>query len=338
MGKTAVFIISILQQMEDNPTTIRALILCNVRELAHQVEKEMDRFTKHLPNIRSHVFYGGMPIKKDMEVLKGEKQPHIVIGTPGRILALINNKSLNLDDLRFFVLDECDKMLVEPDMRQQVQRIFMSGNNAEKRQVMMFSATFSQKSKEICQLFMKKDPYTLYINEESKLTLHGLSQYYVKLEEAQKICKLVELLDALDFNQVIIFTKEQRYAEKLSEVLNRERFPAKAVYSKMEMAERLKVFDAFKSFKFRILVATDIFGRGIDVEKINIVINFHMANEADQYLHRVGRAGRFGTKGLAISFITTPEDVKILDEVQARFEVKVDELPASIDKNTYMNN
>lgn len=119
--------------MEENPTTIRALILCNVRELAHQVEKEMDRFTKHLPNIRSHVFYGGMPIKKDMEVLKSENKPHIVIGTPGRILALINNKSLNLDDLRFFVLDECDKMLVEPDMRQQVQRIFMTGKNTQNR-------------------------------------------------------------------------------------------------------------------------------------------------------------------------------------------------------------
>ena len=106
----------------------------------------------------------------------------------------------------------------------------------------------------------------------------------------------------------------------------------------MEMPQRLKVFNEFKNAMFRILVTTDIFGRGIDVEKINIVINFDMTNESDQYLHRVGRAGRFGTKGLAISFISTPDDNKILDEVQARFEVKIDELPASIDKSTYMNN
>ena len=104
----------------------------------------------------------------------------------------------------------------------------------------------------------------------------------------------------------------------------------------MEMKNRLKVFDEFKKANFRILVTTDIFGRGIDVEKINIVINFDMANEADQYLHRVGRAGRFGTKGLAISFISNEDDIKILDEVQSRFEVKVNDLPRSIDKSTYM--
>lgn len=160
----------------------------------------------------------------------------------------------------------------------------------------------------------------------------------MKLEEKQKVMKLVELLDCLDFNQVIIFTKEVKYAEKLTEVLNKEQFPAKAVHSRMEMKNRISVYDEFKRANFRILVTTDIFGRGIDVEKINIVINFDMANESDQYLHRVGRAGRFGTKGLAISFISSEDDNKILEDVQSRFEVKVDELPKSIDKATYMNN
>lgn len=139
-----------------------------------------------------------MPIQDDVEVLNGKEAPHIVIGTPGRILQLVKQKSLKLNDLHFFVLDECDKMLVETDMRQQVQRIFMSGN-AENRQVMMFSATLSAKSKEVCLLYMR-DPYKLFIDQESKLTLHGLSQYYVKLEDRQKIQKLTELLDNLDFN------------------------------------------------------------------------------------------------------------------------------------------
>ena len=106
----------------------------------------------------------------------------------------------------------------------------------------------------------------------------------------------------------------------------------------MDMKDRIHVYDEFKKAKFRILVTTDIFGRGIDVEKINIVINFDMANESDQYLHRVGRAGRFGTKGLAISFISSQEDTDILNEVQSRFEVKVEDLPTTIDKSTYMNN
>lgn len=201
-------------------------------------------------------------------------------------------------------------MLNEPDMRRQVQKIFMSGS-AENRQVMMFSATLSDKAKEVCSLYMK-DPFKLFIDQESKLTLHGLSQYYVKLEENQKILKLVELLDNLDFNQVIIFTAEQQYAKKLREVISKEGFPAVACYRDMPQPERLKVYNQFKEAKFRIMVATDLFGRGIDIEKINIVINFDMPSESDQYLHRVGRAGRFGTKGLSISFVSSQKDNDVL--------------------------
>lgn len=142
-------------------------------------------------------------------MLKGLKPPHIVIGTPGRIMALCQKRDLNLDNLQMFILDECDKMLDETDMRTQVQKIFMSGNS--QRQVMMFSATLSDKSKEVCRMYMK-DPFELYIDSDSKLTLHGLKQYYLQLDENQKIKKLIDLLDDLDFNQVIIFTKAQQYA------------------------------------------------------------------------------------------------------------------------------
>ena len=148
--------------MQDDPKPNTALILCNVRELAYQIKKEVDRFTKHMPQVRSHVFFGGVPIKEDIAVLEGKECPHIVIGTPGRVLALVNQGIMKLNDLQFFVLDECDKMLVEADMRAQVQKIFMKGN-AKERQVMMFSATLSAKSKEICSMFMK-NPFTLFIN------------------------------------------------------------------------------------------------------------------------------------------------------------------------------
>ena len=197
-------------------------------------------------------------------------------------------------------------------MRAQVQKIFMQcGSN---KQVMMFSATLSQKTKDICRMYMK-DPKELFVDDDSKLTLHGLKQYYVKLEEAQKIRKLIQLLDELDFNQVIIFTKSQEYAKKLNEIINKEGFPSKTCFRSMEQTERIKVYNQFKEGKFRIMISTDLFGRGIDIEKINVVINFDMPNEADQYLHRVGRAGRFGTKGLAISFISSQEDTDILNEV-----------------------
>lgn len=169
---------------------------------------------------------------------------------------------------------------------------------------MMFSATISDKCKDTCRQFMK-DPFELYVDSGSGLTLHGLKQFYVKLEDDKKVRKLIELLDSLDFNQVIVFAKTQEYAKKLNEIVRKEGFPSVACYRNMPQEERLKVYQEFKESKYRIMVCTDLFGRGIDIEKINVVINFDMPNEADQYLHRVGRAGRFGTKGLTISFIAS---------------------------------
>lgn len=183
-----------------------------------------------------------------------------------------------------------------------------------------------------------KDPFELYVDSESGLTLHGLKQFFVKLEDDKKIKKLIELLDNLDFNQVIVFTKTQQYAEKLNELVRQEGFPSVACYRDLPQKDRLRVYEEFKASKYRIMVCTDLFGRGIDVEKVNVVINFDMPSAADQYLHRVGRAGRFGTKGLAISFVSSQEDTTVLEEVQARFEVKVEDLPTTIDKSYYMNN
>jgi ATP-dependent RNA helicase UAP56/SUB2 len=201
----------------------------------------------------------------------------------------------------------------------------------------MFSATFKDSTKDVAKMFMR-DPFEFYIDDDSKLTLHGLQQYFVKLDENEKIKKLIDLLDDLEFNQVIVFTKKMEYAKKLNQIIQAEKFPSVACFSSMSMPERLKVYNQYKEGKYRIMVCTDLLGRGIDIEKINIVINYDMPNESDQYLHRVGRAGRYGTKGLAISFVSSADDQKVLDEVQARFEVKVQDLPAAIDKSTYMNN
>ncbi len=141
MGKTAVFILSCLHQLDENPKPVSVLILCNTRELAVQIKDEVGRFTKYLPDIRTEAFFGGISIRENEKVLKGLKPPHIVIGTPGRVLALAQKKDLTLENLQMFVLDECDKMLDETDMRAQVQKIFMAGKS--QRQVMMFSATLS---------------------------------------------------------------------------------------------------------------------------------------------------------------------------------------------------
>jgi ATP-dependent RNA helicase UAP56/SUB2 len=178
---------------------------------------------------------------------------------------------------------------------------------------MMFSATLAAEVKTTCRKFTK-NPFEIFIDNESKLTLHGLKQYYVKLEEEEKIKKLTDLLDSLMFNQVIIFVRSVQRAIKLDEILRKDTFPSVCIHSDIPQTERIKRYTDFKNFKHRIMVSTDIFGRGIDIEKINVVFNYDLPSESDQYLHRVtiisffilfkqvGRAGRFGTKGLAISF------------------------------------
>jgi len=220
-------------------------------------------------------------------------------------------------------------------MRRDIQEIFKE--TPHNKQVQMFTATLSNDIKETCRKFMR-NPTEVLIENESKLTLHGLKQYYVELKANEKIKKLIDLIDALDFNQVIIFVKSVAYATKLCEILNKHTIPSKSIHRGIPQEERIKIYEGFKQFKHRILVATEIFGRGIDIEKINIVFNFDMPSESDSYLHRVGRAGRFGTKGLAITFVESEEDKKVLDEIQKRFEVKIGELPTTIDATSYMNN
>merc|ERR1711902_283423 len=180
-------------------------------------------------------------------------------------------------------------------------------------------------------------PMEVYVDDEAKLTLHGLQQHYVKLKDAEKNRKLFELLDALQFNQVVIFVKSVQRCVALAQLLIEQNFPAIAIHRGMSQEERLSRYQQFKDFQKRILVATNLFGRGMDIERVNIVFNYDMPEDTDTYLHRVARAGRFGTKGLAVSFVAPDsEDDKILEQVQSRFEVSIKDLPDEIDISSYI--
>jgi len=312
---------------------VKVLVVVHTRELAYQIKTEFDRFAKFFSNYKTAVVYGGIPIAKDREMLKDDC-PHVLIGTPGRVLALCRDKDLNLDKLTQFVLDECDKCLDKLDMRKDVQQIFMA--TPKKKQVMMFSATMTKESRELCKKFMQ-DPHEISVDEEKKLTLHGLLQYFVKLDEKAKNRKLNDLLDALEFNQVVIFVKSVQRAVSLDKLLVECSFPSLSIHSGLDQEERINRYKQFKEFQKRIMVCTDLFGRGIDIERVNIVINYDMPDDGDSYLHRVGRAGRFGTKGLALSFVGTEEDEAVLKNVQERFEVNIDAMPATIDTTSYLN-
>jgi len=335
LGKTAVFVLATLQQIEPVAGETSVLVMCHTRELAYQIKNEYNRFSKYMPEVKTAVFYGGTPMQKDIEMLASkDNHPHIIVATPGRLNALVREKKLRLGNIQRFVLDECDKMLDQIDMRRDVQEIFRA--TPTQKQVMMFSATLSEEIRPICKKFMQ-NPLEIYIDNQEKLTLHGLQQYYMKLSEGEKNRKLNDLLDTLEFNQVIIFVKSTLRATELDKLLRECNFPSIAVHSGVSQEERIKRYKEFKEFNKRICVATDVFGRGIDIERINLAINYDLPADSDSYLHRVGRAGRFGTKGLSISFVSSPEDEEVLKSIEKRFAVSLDEFPETgVDPASYM--
>jgi len=351
MGKTAVFVLACLQNVDQSKQALRVLVLCHTRELAYQIEHEFLRLGKHASGLDVTAVFGGTPFEKDKARLKS-KCPHILVGTPGRVLQLVRGKPeeavLKLDDLTHFILDECDRCIDDLSMRRDVQQVFIK--TPRKKQVMMFSATMSAETRLVCKKFMQ-GPHEITVGSEAKLTLHGLLQYYVKLEEKQKNKHLTEILDKLEFNQVVIFVSSVKRALALDGLLNECNFPsmtlhelpkgfehkAKAGDSPGPNDNRIDRLKIFKDFRKRILVATDLFGRGMDVERVNIVINYDMPQESDMYLHRVGRAGRFDTKGLAVSFVASDADREVMAKVQSRFEMTIGEMPATVDTTSYLN-
>merc|ERR1712190_541506 len=261
MGKTAVFVLACLQQIDASEKAVKVLVICHTRELAYQIKHEFDRFAKYFQDVKTGVVYGGTPIAKDKEMLK-DSCPHVLIGTPGRVLGLSRDGDLKLDKL---------------DMRKDIQQILIE--TPKKKQVMMFSATMTAETRGLCKKFMA-DPHEIRVDEESKLTLHGLLQYYVKLTEKEKNRKLNDLLDALEFNQVVIFVKSVQRAIALDKLLVECNFPSIAIHSGLSQEDRIARYKQFKEFQKRIMVSTDLFGRGIDIERVNIVINYDMPDDS----------------------------------------------------------
>ena len=329
------FVLATLHQLEvsEEDKSVKVVAICHTRELAQQIRAEYERFSKYMPGVKVMELFGGVPEKLDKEKLKEDK-PQIIVATPGRIAGFVKDKVLDVSKVAHFIVDECDRCLEMVDMRKDLQSVFVA--TPKKKQVMMFSATMSAETRALCKKFMQ-DPMEITVDDQTKLTLHGLLQYEVNLEETGKSRKLNDLLDVLEFNQVVIFVKNVQRARALDKLLNECGFPSIAIHSSMKQTERIEKFKEFKEFKKRICVSTDLFGRGIDIEKVNIVINYDFPGQSDQYLHRVGRAGRFGTKGLAISFVSSDEDKKLCAEVKERFGVQITECPSEIDPSSYMN-
>ncbi|EAR94198.1 DEAD/DEAH-box helicase (macronuclear) [Tetrahymena thermophila SB210] len=327
-GKTASFVIPILEQLDTTKNFIQSLILVPTRELALQVSSVAKELGKYL-NVNVMVSTGGTSFKEDVLRLQNKESPvHIIVATPGRILDLAKKNIANLSQCQIIALDEADKLLSQ-DFVLIIEEIleFLKKD----RQIMLFSATFPNSVKQFKEKHMA-DCKT--VNMMDELTLKGVTQYYAYLEEKLKVQCLNHLAAKLQINQAIIFCNSTKRVELLANKIIEQGYSCFYIHAKMEQHHRNKVFHNFTQGQGRFLVSSDLFTRGIDVQTVNVVINFDFPKNSETYLHRIGRSGRFGHLGLAINFITD-EDKDNLIKIEHELDIQMLPIPKEIDRNLY---
>ena len=333
-GKTGSFVIPILNLIDTNPkdkkvlNSIQCLILVPTRELALQTSFTIKEIGKYL-NVQCMVSTGGTFLKEDILRLKnGDSPVHVVVGTPSRVSNLINKHVLNLSYCGILVLDEADKLLSQ-DFKDFVTDIIRF--LPKKRQIMLFSATFPLDVKKFKDQYLK-EPVLLNLMEE--LTLFGITQYYTYIEEKLKLQCLHTLFQKLEINQAIIFCNTAKRVEILSKKIIEMGFSCYYIHAGLEQNERNRIYHDFRNNACRCLVSSDLMTRGIDIPNVNVVINFDFPKSAETYLHRIGRSGRFGHLGIAISFITD-DDLQNYYSIKKELDTEIDVMPQNIDRNKY---
>jgi len=321
-GKTATFSIAALQRVDPNESHCQVLILAPTRELAQQIWKVISTIGTYL-NYSTRAVVGGTAVREDIQKLKDGVQ--IVVGTPGRVNDMVNRGALGLDRLLLFVLDEADEMLSR-GFKEQIYDCFQYLPNEV--QVALFSATMPNEILQLTQRFMR-NPIRILVKKE-ELTLDGIKQYYVAVEkEDYKLATLTDLYESLNIQQAIIYCNTRRKVNWLTDKMKQQDFTVSSMHAEMRQNEREMIMKEFRSGSTRVLITTDLLARGIDVQAVSLVINYDLPNNRENYIHRIGRSGRYGRKGNAINFVTD-EDASVLRELEQFYNTKVDELPMDI--------
>lgn len=325
-GKTAAFVIPSLQQIDVGKNKIQALLLVPTRELALQTSQVCKILGKHM-GIQVMVTTGGTTLKDD--IMRLSETVHVLVGTPGRILDLAGKNVADLSECPVFVMDEADKLL-SPEFTPVMEQLlsFLPTD----RQVMLFSATFPMMVKDFKDKRMRT-PYEINLMEE--LTLRGVTQYYAYVEERQKVHCLNTLFSKLQINQSIIFCNSTNRVELLAKKVTDLGYSCFYSHAKMLQSHRNRVFHDFRNGVCRNLVCSDLLTRGIDIQAVNVVINFDFPKNSETYLHRIGRSGRFGHLGLAINLVTY-EDRFNLYRIEQELGTEIQPIPQAIDKGLYV--
>lgn len=322
-GKTGAFSIGTLNVVDPTLNEIQALILSPTRELSRQSYNVIDKIGSFLKNLRLQLLIGGTSTSDDIDKLKNET-PHIVVGCPGRTFDMIKRGYLNTSKIRVFILDEADEML-SSGFKEQIYNIFQYLANDTK--IALFSATIPSDIEALTSKFMT-DPVKILVKSEM-LTLEGIQQYYVALEnDGDKYEAIKDLYASITSSQCIVYCNSVKRVQDLYEAMLEDEFTVSRIHSNMSKEDREVAYTDFKEGKNRILISSNVTARGIDIQQVSTVINFDVPKCVHTYLHRIGRSGRWGRKGVGINFVTK-FDVRSVKAIEQHYNTEIPELPNS---------
>ena len=321
-GKTAVFSISALQLLEERIKDPQVMVLSPTRELAEQTQRVVSSLGDFM-SITCHACIGGKSLGEDRKVLQSGCQ--VISGTPGRVYDLIKRGDLTTRGLKAFIIDEADEML-NKGFKEQIYDIYRY--LPPTTQVVLVSATLPVEVLDMTRKFMN-DPVRILVKRD-ELTLEGIQQFYVSVEKEEwKFDTLCDLYDTLTVTQAVIFCNTKQKVDWLATKMKESNFTVSAIHGDMTQDDRERVMEEFRSGSSRVLIATDLWGRGIDVQQVSLVICYDLPLNRELYIHRIGRSGRFGRKGVAINFVKT-EDVRTLRDIEHFYRTEIAEMPANV--------
>ena len=318
-GKTGAFSISALQLVDESVKSTQVLIISPTHELSRQTLSVIDNISSYMKVTTCSVI-GGTNVgecKSDLQ-----KRPHVIVGTPGRILDMMGKGFLESGSLKLMIFDEADEILSSGFKDTIYNIVKLTPKNM---QICLFSATMPSDVVELTDRFMNKPKRLLMKNDV--LTLEGIKQYFVNTKDNNwKYDVLIDIYETISISQCIIYCNSKKRVNELGNALVTNEFPVLMIHGEMPSGERKDIMDRFKRGEARILITTDLLARGIDVQQLSLVINFDLPNENETYIHRIGRSGRYGRKGIAINFMTD-RDTYRLREIETFYNTKIEELP-----------
>ncbi|TYJ47808.1 hypothetical protein E1A91_A01G016900v1 [Gossypium mustelinum] len=321
-GKTSMIALTVCQVVDTASREVQALILSPTRELASQTEKVI-RTIGDFMNIQAHACIGGKSVGEDIRKL--ENGVHVVSGTPGRVCDMIKRRTLRTRAIKLLILDESDEMLSR-GFKDQIYDVYR--HLPPELQVCLISATLPHEILEMTSKFMT-DPIRILVKRD-ELTLEGIKQFFVAVErEEWKFDTLCDLYDTLTITQAVIFCNTKRKVDWLTEKMRSNNFKVSSMHGDMPQKEREAIMAEFRDGATRVLITTDVWARGLDVQQVSLVINYDLPNNRELYIHRIGRSGRFGRKGVAINFVKS-DDIKILRDIEQYYSTQIDEMPMNV--------